>query len=161
MGADVAVIGNIDLWYADIYKVMSVAYRLSAIVRDRATAVKVAYHLRHLDLVLGKMFKDIRKEMDKSVKRDDAKPGQVEEVIQALGKLHNILRGFLHACKLARLTNNSLTAQPIHNIENWNEEVAELMEIMGLLMHPEAINSVYKRSRHERERGEIFDLSEV
>jgi enoyl-[acyl-carrier-protein] reductase (NADH) len=162
LGADVTVIGNIDLWYAGIYRVMSVAYQLSAAARDRKTAAKVAPHLRQLDSVLGKMFKDIRKEMDKGgINCDETKPEQIKEVIQLLVKLHGILHGFLHACKVARLTNNSLTAQPIHNIENWNEEVAELMEIMGLLLHPEAVNSVYKRSKHEREHGEIFDLSEV
>jgi hypothetical protein len=161
LGAGVSVIGNVDLWYADLYGVMSMAYRLSAAIKDRATAVKIAYRLRHLDSVLAKMFKDIRAAIDNKSKPKTVNPEQVREAIQALGKLHSVIARLLHASKLARLTNNSLMAQSLHNIANWNDEVAELIEVVGLSLNPEAVNSLYKRSQEERDRGEIFDLSEV
>ncbi len=160
MGATVSVIGNVDLWYADLYGVLSRAYRLSAAIKDRAAAVKIAYRLRHLDSTLAKLFKDIRAAIDNK-KPVAVRPEQVREAIQALEKLHSILGKLLHACKLARLTNNSLMAQSLHNIANWNEEVAELIEVVELSLKPEATNALFKRSKEERERGEIFDLSEV
>lgn len=107
------------------------------------------------------MFKDIRSEIDKDTKPGIPNPEQAREAIQALEKLHTILHGLMQACRRARLTNNSLTARPIHNIENWNEEVEELMEVIGLLLDHETLNSVYKRSKYEREHGDIFNLSEV
>jgi hypothetical protein len=161
LGSRIAVIGNVDRWYADIYSVISLAYRLSALVKERATAVKVARHLRNIDAALAKMFKDIRSEIDEDTKPGIPKPEQAREAIQALEKLHTILHELMKACKRARLRNNSLIAQPIHNIENWNEEVEELMEVIGLVLQHETVNSVYKRSKYEREHGDIFDLSEV
>lgn len=161
MGASVAVIGNVDRWYADLYGVMSMAYRLSAIIKDRATTVKIAYRLRHLDSVLAKMFKDIHAGINKNAKPEVVSPKQVEETIQVLEKLHGVLAKLLHVCKLARLTNNSLMAQSLHNIANWNEEVAELIEVIQISLNRELTDSLYKRSKEERERGEIFDLSEV
>ena len=137
------------------------AYRLSAAIKDRATAVKVAYRLRHLDSALTKMFKDIYAATNKNAKPEVVKPKQVQETIQLLEKLHSVLAKFLHVCKLARLTNNSLMAQSLHNIANWNEEVAELIEVIQLSLNREIADSLYKRSKEERERGDIFDLSEV
>jgi hypothetical protein len=161
LGAGVAVIGNIDRWYADMYGAMSMAYRLSAAIKDRATAVKVAFRLRHLDSVLTRMFKDIHASIDRNPKPEAVNPEQVQEAMQLLEKLQSILARLLHVCKVARLTNNSLMAQSLHNIANWNEEVAELIEVMQLSLNREAIDFLYKRSKEERERGEIFDLSEV
>ena len=161
MGAGVAVIGNVDRWYAGLYGVVSTAYRLSAAIKDRATAVKIAYRLRNLDSVLAKMFKDVRASIDRSAKPEVINPEQIQAAIQALKKLHGVLTKLLHICKTTRLTNNSLMAQSLHNIANWNEEVAELIEVVQLSLDHEIMDSLYGRSKEERERGEIFDLSEV
>jgi hypothetical protein len=162
VGVGVAVIGNIDRWYADLYGAMSLAYRLSALIKDRTAAVKIAYHLRHLDSTLSKLFKDLHKAMEKGVRNNDlAAPEKATEAIQALRKLHGLLHRFQHACKLARLTNHSLMAGYIHNIGTYNEEIEELIQLLELSLQPETVNSLYKRSKEERERGQIFDLSEV
>ncbi len=158
----VAVIGNIDQWYADLYGAMSLAYRLSVLIKGRTAAVKITYHLRKLDATLSKLFKVLHKAMEKGVRINDlADPEKAAEAIRTLRKLHGLLHGFQHACKLARLTNYSLMAGYIHSIGNYNEEIEELIQLLELSLQPKIVNSLYKRSKQERERGEIFDLSEV
>lgn len=161
MGAGIAVVGNVDLWYADLYGVMSAAYRISAIIKDRTAALKIAYHLRHIDSVLTKMFKEIHAAIERNPKAGVVRPAEVQEALQALDKLHRVLARLLHISKAARLTNNSLMAQSLHNIANWNEEVAELIEVVQLGLHREVPEALYQRAKTERERGEVFDLSEV
>jgi len=136
------------------------AYRLSAIINDHATAVKIAYRLRHLDSVLARLFNELHAGINKSSK-PEVSPEQIKDAIEALEKLHSVLGKLLDLCELARLTNNSLMAQSVHNIANWNEEVAELIEVVQLSLNPEATESLYERSKEERERGDNFDLSEV
>jgi hypothetical protein len=164
VGAAIAVIENIQVeyWYADLYGAMSLAYRLSALVKNRAAAIKLVYHIRHLDSILEKFFKDIHNAMKKGVpKALDSSPERIAEAAQSLRKLHAILNKFHQACKIARLTNNSLMAGHIHNINSYNEEVLELIELLDLSLHREVIDSIYNRAKRERESGEIFDLSEV
>ena len=71
MGAAVLFLGNIELdrWYADIYGAVSLAFRLSSLVKDRAATVKLAYHIRRLDSVLSNFFVEIHKAIEKDVKR--------------------------------------------------------------------------------------------
>jgi flagellar biosynthesis component FlhA len=107
------------------------------------------------------MFKNVHTAIDKNAKPEAVSLEQLQESIQVLEKLHGVLANLLRACKLARLTNNSLMAQSLHNIANWNEEIAELMEVIRLSLNREMTDSLYKRSKEERERGDIFDLSEV
>jgi hypothetical protein len=164
VGAAIAVIENIQVehWYADLYGAMSLAYRLSALVKTRTAAIKVVYHVRHLDSILEKFFKEIHGAMKKGVPKDlDSSPEKISEAVQSLRKLHAILSKFQHACKIARLTNNSLMAGHIHNINNYNEEILELIELLDLSLHPEVIDSIYSRAKKERARGEIYNLSEV
>jgi hypothetical protein len=164
MGAAVAVLGNIELdrWYADIYGAMSLALRLSSLVRDRAAALKLAYNIRRLDLILSNMFTEIHKAIEKGMpKGRDVTPESIAEACESLHKLHGLLEKFLEACKRARLTNNSLMAGAIRNINNYNDEILELSDLLKLSLQPEVVKSIYNRAKAEKERGEIFDLSEV
>ncbi len=164
MGSGIAVIGNIsaEYWYADLYGAISLAYRLSALVKSRAAAIRLVYHFRRLDSVLEKFFKDIHAVMKKGVPKDiDSRPERIAEAVQGLQKLHAILDRFHQSCKIARLTNNSLFAGHIHNINRYNDEVLELIELFELSLHPEVIDSIYNRAKREKARGEIFDVSEV
>ena len=161
MGAGIVIAGNVDLWYADLYEIMALAYRLSAAIKDRVTAAKIAQQYRRIDSLLAKMFKDVHKALDEHKGSSLGTPAELQEAIQTISKLHSQVGRLLQASKRARLTNNSLTAQSLYNIANWNEEVADLLEAFELSANPEAINAIYKRSKEERERGDIFDLSEV
>ncbi len=164
MGAAVSFLGNIELdrWYADIYGAVSLAFRLSSLVKDRAATVKLAYHIRRLDSVLSNFFVEIHKAIEKGMpKGREVTPENIAEACESLYKLHSILEKFHEACKRARLTNNSLMAGAIRSINNYNDEVLELSDLLKLSLQPEVIKSIYNRAKIERERGEIFDLSEV
>lgn len=164
MGSAIAVIQNIqaEYWYADLYGAMSLAYRLSALVKNRAAVFKLVYHIRRLDSTLGSLFEEIQKAMKKGVSKGVApRPENVAEALQSLKKLHRILDKFDNACKVARLTNNSLMAGHIYSINKYNDEILELIELIQLSQQPEVVNSIYDRAKREREQGEVFDLSEV
>jgi hypothetical protein len=164
VGAPVAVITNIQTehWYADLYGAMSMAYRLSALMKSRTAAIKMAYQIRRLDSLLDKFFHEIHVAMVKGVpKGTDTSLAAMERVAEGLRHLHEVLDRFQHACKLARLTNNSLIAVPIHNIAKHNEDVQELIDLLDLAMHPDTLNTIYARAAGEKARGEIYKLSEV
>jgi hypothetical protein len=91
----------------------------------------------------------------------DVTPESIAEACESLHKLHGLLEKFLEACKRARLTNNSLMAGAIRNINNYNDEILELSDLLKLSLQPEVVKSIYNRAKAEKERGEIFDLSEV
>lgn len=164
MSAAVTVLGNIeeDLWYASVYGMMALASRLSALVKDRVAVVKLAYHIRRLDSTLSNFFVEIRKAVEKGMpKGRDVTPKNIAKACESLDKLHDILDKFHEVCKRARLTNNSLMAGTINSINNYNDEILELSQLLKLSLHPEVIKSIYNRAKAEKERGEIFDLSEV
>jgi hypothetical protein len=164
VSASVTVLRNIELdrWNADIYGVMSLASRLSSLVKDRAATVKVAYHIRRLDSSLAKLFTEIRKAIEEGTpKGHGVTLEHIVEISESLGKLHEILDKFHEACRRSRLTNNSLVAGSIKSINNYKDEVLELSELLDLSRQPEVVKSIYNRAKAEKERGELFDLSEV
>lgn len=164
MNTTVAVLGNIelDLWYADMYGAMSLALRLSSLVKDRVAAAKLAYQIRRLDSILSKFFKEIDRAIEKGMpKGRDVTPESVMEASESLRKLHNMLGKFYESCRRARLTNNSLMAGTIRSIYNYSDEVLELSELLELSIQPGIVKSIYKRAEAEKERGVLFDLSEV
>lgn len=141
---------------------MALASRLSALVKDRVAAVKIAYHIRRLDSTLSNFFTEIHKALEKGMpKGHEVTPKSIGEACESLDRLHGILENFHELCKHARLTNNSLMAGPINSINNYNDEILELSELLKLSLPPEAIKSIFTRAKEEKERGEIFDLSEV
>jgi hypothetical protein len=52
-------------------------------------------------------------------------------------------------------------AGSIRSINNYNDEVLELSELLDLSRQSEVVKSIYNRAKAEKERGELFDLSEV
>lgn len=164
MGTAVVVIQSIQAenWYADLYGALSLAYRLAALIKSKAAVIRLARHVRDLDDILNRFFKDMHAVMKKGAPKDtDTSPERLAEAVQGLQKLHSMLNRFHQAFKLARLTNNSLLAAHLDSINKHNENLVELLELLELSAQPDVIDSIYNRAHREKSRGEIFDLSEV
>jgi len=88
-------------------------------------------------------------------------PEKVREGIITLRRLHRTIHTIIEASKHIGLTNNSLTAGPLRNIEYWGEEVIELADLAELTQSEDVIQSIYDRAAQEKERGELYDLDQV
>ena len=164
MGTASLILTNfeVDRWNADIYGAMALASRLSSLVKNRAATVKLAYDLRKLDRAMASFFHEIHKGIKRGQsKRSDATPEQVLDASDTLLKMHSTITRLYEACKRSRLTNHSLMAGTLRNINEYNEEVLELSSLLRLSIQPEVVEAIYNRAREEQERGEVFDLSEV
>jgi len=164
VGAAAAILANfeVDRWNADVYGAMALASRLSSLVKNRAATVKLAYDLRRLNSTLYRFFDEIHKVVERGMpKGRGVTPERILEASETLLKLHDALDRFYELCRHARLTNNSLMAGTLKSINDYNDEVLELSDLLKLSLQPEVIQSIYNRAKAEKERGDIFDLSEV
>jgi hypothetical protein len=163
--AAIAVLSNFerDRWNADIYGAMALASQLSVLVQKRALTIRLAYYFWRLNSTLEGFFADVRKAIQAAVPKDLAlvAPERVLEMAQDLRKVHRTIEHIYGSAKRAGLTNNSLTAGALKSVCSYNEDVLELAELLELSLKPELVESIYDRARAERERGDIFDLSEV
>lgn len=163
--AAIAVLSNFerDRWNADIYGAMALASQLSVLVQKRALTIRLAYHFWRLNSILEDFFADVRKAIQAGVPKDLVlvAPERVLEMAQDLRKVHRTIEHIYGRAERAGLTNNSLTAGALKSVCNYNEDVLELAELLELSLKPEVVESIYDRARAERERGDIFDLSEV
>ena len=88
-------------------------------------------------------------------------PEKVREGIITLRRLHRTIHTIVKASKHIGLTNNSLTAGPLRNIEHWGEEIIELADLADLTQSEDVIRSIYDRAAQEKEQGELYDLGQV
>lgn len=89
-------------------------------------------------------------------------PERIRKAAESLRTLHASLDRIYKASKRAGLTNNSLTARSLRNIGEWNEQVLELGELLDLTTeHQDVLNSIFERASKEKERGEVYDLSQA
>jgi len=164
VGTAAAILTNfeVDRWNADVYGTMALASRLSSLVKNRAATLKLAYSLRGLNSALANFFKEIRKGIKRGTPKDShITPERVLEASETLFKLHGLIGALYDVCRHDRLTNNTSIAGTLGSIKDYNDEILELAEVLRLSLKPEVIQAICDRANAERERGEVFDLSEV
>jgi hypothetical protein len=165
VGTAVTVLSNFDSmrWDADVYGAVALASRLSELVKNRALTVKLAYHLWKLNSTLASFFAELHKAIERDIPKGQppVTPDRVRESAQSLRKLYASLQSIWVPAKRTGLTNNSLTAGALHSIHNYGEDILELAQLLELSLDLESIQSIYDRASAEKERGDIFDLSQV
>jgi len=150
-----------DNWNAQFYSVMALASRLALLVKSHAQVVTLAIRLRRLDSALRRLFSEGVYKTLESTQTETVDPEKVREGIITLRRLHRTLETIAKAAKHIGLTNNSLTAGSLQNIEHWGEEIIELADLAELTQSEEVIQSIYDRAAQEKERGELYDLGQV
>jgi hypothetical protein len=165
VGAAVAVLSNFDTdrWDADVYGAMALAARLSALVKDRAATLRLAYRLWNLDNILRGFMNQVHNAMEssKSKSEDDITPERIMEVAQTLRRLYNTVDRIYGPAKKAGLTNNSMTAMAFNSIRKHADDILDLAEWFEMCTDPEGVESIFKRAADEEARGEIFDLESI
>jgi hypothetical protein len=150
-----------DDWNAEFYTVMALASRLALLVKSHAQVFSLAIRLRRLDSALCKLFREKVYKTLESPQVQTADPEKVREGIITLRRLYRTIHTIIKASKHIGLTNNSLTAGPLRNIEHWGEEIIELADLAELTQSEDVIQSIYDRAAQEKERGELYDLGQV
>lgn len=165
MGAALAVLSNFDTdrWDADVYGAMALAARLSALVKDRATTLRLAYRLWNLDNILRDFINQVHKAMESGAAKseEDITRERIMEAAQTLRKLYNTVDRIYEPAKKAGLTNNSMTAMALNSIRKHADDILDLSEWFEICSDPEGVESIFKRAAEEKARGEIFDLESI
>jgi hypothetical protein len=153
-----------DQWDAQVYAVLSMASRLSALVKSRAQTIRLGYHLWQLNSLLGRFFDDIRGRAEGKLVEAHAtssSPEQIDDSIRALRQIHVKIETIYEAARRARLTNNSLLAMPLRSVHTYSDDILELAELLEAYQNSDGIKAIYDRAAQEKARGEIYDLAEV
>lgn len=167
MGAAVTVLSNFDndRWDAEVYGAMSLASRLSALVKDRTAAFRLTYKLWNLDNILRGLMNQVHDSLKDgkhaAAGAEEVTPDRVEEVAQLLRRLHTMLGRIYSAAKIAGLTNSSMTAMAFNSIHKRSEDIMELAEWMEISLQPQLIESIFQRAEQEEARGEVYDFDSI
>jgi len=164
MSSAAAVLGNFgsDQWDAELYAVLSMAARLSALVKNRAQTFHLTYQLWRLNAALSRFFDELRDVMEgkKPAVPAPLTAEQLEDGIRTLRKIHVSLETMYEAARRSRLTNNSLVAMPLRSVHSYSDEILDLAEVLEIYQ-ANGVDAVFDRSARERAQGEIYDLAKA
>jgi hypothetical protein len=165
MSSAEAVLSNFgsDQWDAKVYAVVSMAARLSALVKNRAQTFHLAFQFWRLNSALSGFFDEIRDVMEgkKKSTATPATPEQIEDGIRSLRKAHVMLETLYESARRSRLTNNSLIAMPLRSVHTYSDDILELAQLLEAFQSKDGVEAAFDRSAQERARGEIYNLAEV
>jgi NADPH:quinone reductase-like Zn-dependent oxidoreductase len=152
-------------WDAKIYGVLSSTSSLVVAVRNRANVVRIAYSLYKINKTLAETFSNMyeRLEGKRPVEpvTEPVTPQRLHEVADNVDRLARMLEYLCEQMKRARLTNNSLTAGSLYGIQKRVEEIKDVADWFETAAQSDEVNAVFDRAQGEKERGEVFDLSQV
>lgn len=167
MSTAATVIGNLGTYTlsAQVYDALALASRLAAGVKNRGSALRMAYHLRRLDARVSEFVDIVNRAMAGNMKPDPTAepvtPVMLRSHADNFENLYRTLDYIVAGARRAGLTNNSLTAGSIRGIERHLDAIANLADWFDLASQPDAINRIFQGAEQERERGELIDLAKV
>ena len=155
-----------DAWNAELYDSLSFTSHIAAAIRSRAAALSMAIQLRRLvsklDNILDKTHSMIEGKVPIPKSDEDTTPQRVHNTIDTIQMISRVLASTYESAKRKRLTNNSLLAGPLSRVNQLSEEFADLGDwIEVAALQTGEIDKVFDRATHEREHGDIYDLSQV
>ena len=167
MSAGVAVLNMLgsDQWNAGVYGSLSVASKVSSIVRGKVQVLQLGYHLHTLNGRLKTFFNEVQETIENpaSAKTPEQPPTpeQVNQSIESLRELSIKINGVYERSKRMRLTNYSMLAGGLSRLHTYAEDLYELADWLEMLRDPESYEAAFRRAANEREQGQVFSLSEV
>lgn len=154
-----------DQWNAEVYGSLSIASEIASMVKNRSKNILLAYKLHALNRHLARFFEQVHDQMEgKRTLPAGKEPPTEEEYQKAVKSLQDLSRSMYvtyETCKRLRLTNNSLLAGSIARLRTYSEELSELAEWLETGGQKDVFADVFMRSEQEKERGDIYDLSQV
>jgi hypothetical protein len=94
----------------------------------------------------------------------NAKPVTAEDVRTwgyNLNQLHQTMCQIFEVLARVGLLNNSLIAGPLRTFKSYSERILDLADWIEAVQLPEHLTEVFDRAKREKERGQLFDLSQV
>jgi hypothetical protein len=167
VSAGVAILNLLgtDQWNADVHGSLSVASKVSLVIKGGAHKFQLAFLLYSLNGRLKSFFSEIYDAMDNAEKTAQAaEPPKVEQVQQSVFSLRELstsLSNTYDRAKRIRLTNNSLLAGSLSRLYTYSEDLSELADWLEMLLDPNTYESAFKRAADEKEQGQVFSLSQI
>jgi hypothetical protein len=167
-----AVLNNFgtDTRNVELYDSLSLATRLSIAVKSVKTHthnLKLSYLLWKLNGNAARFFQQIDDIIAGKVEpgADDAAvpvtPENITKAVDALMKLGTTFNGVYEQASRKRLLNNSIIAGPVVALRAHAERFFELAEWCEMFRNTDEIERVFASANEERQRGEVYDLSQV
>ena len=163
----VTVLNNfgIDGWNARVYGSLSLASQVSIMVKTRAQAFRVSYLLWKLNSNVNQFFLKVDDILSgKIVCPPSAEPITPQQFTQGANDLLRLgltLNGIYENARRQRLTNNSLIAGPATALRAHADHFFEMAEWFESLAHRDELERVFANAQEERQRGDVFELSQV
>jgi hypothetical protein len=154
-----------DEWEARVYGALSAASSLRIAVRSRANALRLAYNLHTINKRLAKMFSNVYDTLEgKQLVVPDVEPvtpRRLQDISDSLKRLAQMIEYLYEQSNRVDLTNNSLTAGSLHAMRKRVDEINDLADWFETAAQSNEVNSIFARANEEKDRGELFDLSQV
>jgi hypothetical protein len=164
-----AVLNNFgtDNWKADLYESLSLAARLSIAVKSVKTHthnLKLSYLLWKLNGHASRFFQKVEDITAGKIKTPEVSaptPEDIEKAIAALMQLGSTFNEVYEQASRKRLLNNSIIAGPVVALRAHADKFFELAEWCEMFLHVEDVERVFASANEERQRGDVYDLSQV
>ncbi len=148
-----------------MYESLSVASRLSSMVKDRTQIFYLAYHIRRMNHKLSGIFEELYLVLEgkkPAPPPEPMSPERIQTAINSFRQLYSIMSGITAEAKRKRLFNNSLLAGQLLRLTALSDEVLELSDWIEMAVQErDQVDRLFVRAKAEKDRGEIYDISQV
>lgn len=155
-------LGSSDL-NVQVYDTVSAAAALAKAASDRAKVLSIAYNLVKLNRSFRSLFDQVddvltgKRPVDPQA--EPMTPQRLQEMIDSLSHVCRMVDYFYESMRRARLTNNSLTAGSMRNLQLNSERLKDFVDWLDAVAKPDDLDSIFNRAKQERDHGELYDLS--
>lgn len=174
MGAGCAALATFgsDEWNAKLYDSLSAASRLVLDMKTHSQVVSFAFFLWRLNGRLESFSEAMKKisegelpaAQQANISQQASEPYTPERgqnAARQLEELSRLLAYIYEQSQRRRLTNNSLTAGQLSRLNKHAQCILDLSDWLHVLTQPEEIEGIFNRAIADKERADIFDISQV
>lgn len=156
-----------DIWNAEMYGTLSVAWRTRAIIKDTRHLLRIRWsYMRlnaHMDDFLGKFYSVFERAQAGTlpVASEPAAPAQLKESIDTLWNLHHSLQGIYDLSVRKGLKTKVLLASQIEQLACSKERLIDLVQWLTDMSDAEevkSLNSMLSSAEAEYKRGETVTI---
>lgn len=169
MAAAVVNIFTTDTWKADAYESLSLAARLSMLVkgvRTHSQNLKMSYWLWKINGQAAKFFTKVDDILAAPPTQSANSPElpsseTFQKSVDILMQLGMSFKEVYEEARRRRFLNNSLIAGPVTALHSNADQFFELAEWLEMMKDPNHIDAVFAKANEQRKNGEVYSLAEV
>jgi hypothetical protein len=151
-----------DQWNATAYSAVSVAYRISGAVRDKAAAFRIASKLWRLNKLLAAMMESFYSRVEKAEieKLEPPSAERIQSAINAVMTLLSAIERMSNSLKDSGL-NRGIVGLALNSVLKHADDIADLTESVDLRHSNPDIDSIFEKSLAELKAGATHDLKSL